>query len=101
MTPHHGTWYDVMLLTDIIPSDVSTMTGKYRTAVARGIPLLHSITLSMIDKEIIYSTWQSVSESGIYKVGILSYSKRNTVFTTPLFIYYPAQYLLPRDTDIA
>ena len=65
-----------MLLTDIIPSDVSTMTGKYRTAVARGIPLLHSITLSMIDKEIIYSTWQSVSESGIYKVGILSYSKQ-------------------------
>ncbi|XP_063678733.1 uncharacterized protein LOC134814511 [Bolinopsis microptera] len=49
---------------------VSTMTGKYRTAVAKGIPLLHSITLSMTDKEIIYSTWQSVSESGIYKVSM-------------------------------
>ena len=46
------------------------MNGKYRTAVAKGIPLLHSITLSMTDREIIYSTWKSDTvDGGIYKVG--------------------------------
>ena len=44
------------------------MNGKFRSVVAKGIPLLHAITLSILDKEIIYSTWQSVSDSGIYKV---------------------------------
>ena len=47
------------------------MNGKYRTAVAKGIALLHSITLSLVDKEIIYSTWASVTDSGIFKVGSL------------------------------
>ncbi|KAL5252043.1 hypothetical protein ACHWQZ_G015002 [Mnemiopsis leidyi] len=49
---------------------VSSMNGKYRTAVAKGIALLHSITLSLVDKEIIYSTWASVTDSGIFKVSM-------------------------------
>ena len=49
------------------------MDGKYRTAIVRDIAQLHSMTLSMRDREVLFSTWldkESGSDSGIYKVSV-------------------------------